>query len=129
MLNLVVPLLTLFGVLNLVVSSEAIEGFFNFFQDTRPGTSRNYVGSDGIIMHGNAATPKEDEIDPSKLQPVVQELYNAQNQLNGNQNFNQPPNSYQQELQGWARQPVYKTTGSETGFLAQNLDRLLDRDF
>jgi hypothetical protein len=30
MLNLVVPLLTLFGVLNLVVSSEAIEGFFNF---------------------------------------------------------------------------------------------------
>ena len=98
MLNLVVPLLTLFGVLNLVVSSEAIEGFFNFFQDSRPGTSRNYVGSDGIIMHGKAAPPKEEPIDPSKLQPVVQELYNAQNQQNGNQNFNQP-NSYQQELQ------------------------------
>ena len=29
----------------------------------------------------------------------------------------------------WPRQPVYKKTGSETGFLAQNLDRLLDRDF
>jgi len=60
MLNHVVPLLTRFGVLNLIVSSEAIEGFFNFFQDTRPGTSRNYVGLDGIIMHGKAATPKKE---------------------------------------------------------------------
>jgi hypothetical protein len=32
-------------------------------------------------------------------------------------------------VHGWARQPVYKKTGSETGFLAQNLERLLDRDF
>ena len=29
----------------------------------------------------------------------------------------------------WPRQPVYLKTGSETGFLAQNLARLLDRDF
>ncbi|CBY23679.1 unnamed protein product [Oikopleura dioica] len=96
MLNLVVPLLTLFGVLNLVVSSEAIEGFFNFFQDPTPGMSRNYVGSDGIIIHGNAAVSKEETpIDPSKLQPVVQELYHAQQNY---QNIN-TENSYQQELQ------------------------------
>jgi hypothetical protein len=71
MLNLVVPLLTLFGVLNLVVSSEAIEGFFNFFQEKkRPGTSRNYVGSDGIILHGKAATPKEElGVQQSELLP------------------------------------------------------------
>ena len=98
MLNLVVPLLTLFGVLNLVVSSEAIEGFFNFFQDSTPGTSRNYVGSDGIIMHGKAAPPKEEpQIDPSKLQPVVQDLFNQQQQQQQNINQNQQ-NSYQQEL-------------------------------
>ena len=30
---------------------------------------------------------------------------------------------------GSARQTVYKKTGSETSFLAQNLDRLMDRDF
>ena len=29
----------------------------------------------------------------------------------------------------WPRQPVLKKTGSETAFLALNLDRLLDRDF
>jgi hypothetical protein len=31
--------------------------------------------------------------------------------------------------ESWPCQPVFKKTGSETGFLALNLDRLLDRDF
>ena len=32
-------------------------------------------------------------------------------------------------VESWPRQPVYEKTGSETGFLAQNVDRLLDRDY
>ena len=31
-LNLVVPLMTLFGILNLVVSGEAVEGLYKFFK-------------------------------------------------------------------------------------------------
>ena len=32
-LNLVVPLMTLFGILNLVVSGEAVEGLYKFFKN------------------------------------------------------------------------------------------------
>jgi hypothetical protein len=39
------------------------------------------------------------------------------------------PGNPRRLYQAWPRQPVYKKTGSETGFVAQNLDRLLDRDF
>ena len=40
-LNLIVPLMTLFGVLNLVVSGEAIEGLYKFFKNTSPKYAAN----------------------------------------------------------------------------------------
>ena len=43
-LNLVVPLMTLFGILNLVVSGEAVEGLYKFFKNKgSPGFDINLL--------------------------------------------------------------------------------------
>ena len=88
-LNLVVPLMTLFGVLNLVVSGEAIEGVYKFFKNTAPKQTQEQNNDLGHIGRCNSPNNISTRIPlfHSKQNNLILHLKNANLYFNFNANL------------------------------------------